>query len=43
MKIALLTVYVLMWPVLAALVLALLSAGVWRDIRRAKRNGEHLV
>jgi len=39
----LLTIYVLMWPVFAAAVLALLSWGVLRDMRSAKRNGEQLV
>lgn len=43
MKTFILTVYVLIWPVMAAGVLAVLSRGVWRDMRRAKRNGEHLV
>ncbi len=43
MKTAILTIYVLIWPVLSALVLAALAAGVWRDIRRARRNGEQLV
>lgn len=43
MKIALLTFYVLIWPAIAAIVLAVLSRGVWKDISRARRNGEHLV
>jgi len=43
MKIALLTFYVLIWPAIAAIVLAVLSRGVWKDIRQARRNGEHLV
>lgn len=38
-----LTVYVLVWPVLAAAVLAVLSYGVWKDISQARRDGEHLV
>lgn len=43
MNTTILTVYVLIWPVLSALVLAALVAGVWRDVRAAKREGEHLV
>lgn len=43
MKTTILTVYVLVWPAMSALVLALLAKGVWKDIRQAKRNGEHLV
>lgn len=43
MKTAILTFYVLVWPVLSALVLLALARGVWKDIRQAKRDGEHLV
>ncbi|MFA7668244.1 MAG: putative transporter small subunit [Burkholderiaceae bacterium] len=43
MKTYILTIYVLIWPVMAAAVLAALSRGVWRDLRKAKRKGEHLV
>jgi len=43
MKIAVLTLYVLIWPTLSALVLAVLTRGVWRDMRQAKRSGEQLV
>jgi len=38
-----LTAYVLIWPTLAALVLALLCTALARDIREAKRNGTDLV
>lgn len=38
-----LTIYVLIWPVLAAAVLLLLTVGVVSDIRRAKRRNEDLV
>ena len=34
---------VLMWPVMSALVLLALILGVRKDIRNAKRKGEHLV
>ena len=40
---SLLTAYVLVWPVLSALVLLALVWGVWRDIRAARRKGEQLV
>jgi hypothetical protein len=43
MKTTLLTFYVLVWPVLSALVMAGLVWGVWRDVRAAKRSGEELV
>lgn len=43
MKTTILTIYVLIWPVLSALVLAALAAGVWKDLRKAKREGEQLV
>jgi len=43
MNTTVLTVYVLMWPLLSALVLLALVYGVWRDVRAAKRNGEQLV
>ena len=38
-----LTVYVLIWPVLAAIVLLVLCVGLVRDIRRARRQGKELV
>jgi len=43
MKTTILTIYVLVWPVIAAVVLTVLGAGVWRDMRKAKKEGEHLV
>jgi hypothetical protein len=43
MNSTILTLYILVWPVLSAAVLAALVAGVWRDVRHAKRRGEHLV
>ena len=43
MKTAILTVYVLIWPVLSALVLVVLARGVWKDLRQAKKDGEQLV
>lgn len=43
MLIALLTLYVLIWPAIAAAVMVVLSVGVWRDLRLAKKNGQTLV
>ena len=38
-----LTVYVLIWPVLAAGVLVVLTTGVIGDLRRARRRDETVV
>lgn len=38
-----LTAYVLVWPAMAAAILALLCFGLMHDIREAKRNGTDLV
>jgi len=38
-----LTAYVLVWPVLATLILALLCVSLARDMRDAKRTGKDLV
>ncbi len=38
-----LTVYVLIWPVIAAGVMVVLTIGVWRDMRAANKNGDTLV
>lgn len=43
MKSTILTVYVLIWPIMSALVLLWLTRGVIKDMREAKRKGEHLV
>lgn len=39
----LMTTYILMWPVMAGIVLIILTVGVIRDIVRARRNGEPIV
>lgn len=39
----LLSAYVLVWPVMAAGVLLVLSRGVWQDILDAKKDGESPV
>lgn len=38
-----LTAYVLIWPVLAAVVLVVLCAGLARDLREARKEGKDLV
>lgn len=38
-----LTAYVLVWPALASIVLAVLCIAVAHDMRSAKRNGTNLV
>ncbi|MDI9916324.1 putative transporter small subunit [Rhodococcus sp. IEGM 1379] len=43
MSTALLTIYVLIWPVLVAVVLAVISRGFIKDWMEARRNGEDLV
>ncbi len=43
MKIAMLTFYVLIWPVVSFGVLALLCVSLWRDIKNARANGEDMI
>lgn len=43
MSIVLMTVYVLIWPVLAAGVGVVLCVGLARDIRDARKSGESMV
>ncbi|KAI2694350.1 MULTISPECIES: putative transporter small subunit [unclassified Pseudomonas] len=38
-----LTLYVLIWPVIAAGVMITLCVSVYRDIRKARRDGTDLV
>lgn len=37
------TLYILMWPALAAVVLVILTIGVIKDVVYARKNGEPLV
>ncbi|MCK9507036.1 MAG: putative transporter small subunit [Pigmentiphaga sp.] len=39
----LLSAYILVWPILAAGVLLVLTHGVWKDVVDARREGESLV
>ncbi|MGC0363104.1 hypothetical protein ABH922_001088 [Rhodococcus sp. 27YEA15] len=43
MSTAMLTVYVLIWPVLVAVILGVISRGFVKDWLTARRNGEDLV
>ncbi len=43
MRDILLTLYVLIWPTLVAITLLVMCAGVYRDIRRARKDGESVV
>jgi hypothetical protein len=38
-----LTLYVLIWPAIAALVMITLCVSLYRDMRKARRNGTDLV
>lgn len=38
-----LTAYVLIWPAMAAIVLAVLCTSLFRDIRTARRTGVDLI
>lgn len=37
------TLYILMWPAIALVVLTVLSIGVYKDFRDAKREGRMVV
>jgi hypothetical protein len=39
----LLTLYILVWPIISAAILALLVVALWRDVKRAKDTGESMV
>lgn len=43
MSITALTVYVLMWPVIVAVILGVIGTGFVREMRAAKRKGEDLI
>jgi hypothetical protein len=38
-----LAIYILMWPMVAAVVLAVLWTATYRDIKRAREEGEDVV
>ncbi|WP_241685859.1 putative transporter small subunit [Luteimonas sp. YGD11-2] len=43
MNVYLMTLYVLLWPLLVAIMMVVIGRGVLMDIRRARRTGEDLV
>ena len=43
MRDVLMTAYVLVWPVLVAVMMFVMGRGVYRDFRRAQRRGDDLV
>lgn len=43
MKDILMMVYILIWPVLVAVMMFVMGRGVVRDMRKARRNDEELV
>lgn len=38
-----LTIYVLIWPVIAAIVMVVLCVALFRDMRKARRDGVDMV
>lgn len=38
-----LTLYILVWPVISAVILAVLIVALWRDLKQAKRTGESMI
>ncbi|WP_338749649.1 putative transporter small subunit [Janibacter alittae] len=43
MSITALTIYILMWPAIVAVILAVICTGFIREMRAARRKGEDLV
>lgn len=43
MNVILMTAYVLVWPLLVAVMMIVIGRGVLSDLRRARRKGEDLV
>ncbi|WP_236844461.1 putative transporter small subunit [Bordetella sp. 15P40C-2] len=39
----LLTLYILVWPVISAAILAILIVALCRDVKRAKETGESMI
>ncbi|WP_236844253.1 putative transporter small subunit [Bordetella sp. 02P26C-1] len=39
----LLTLYILVWPVISAAILAILLVALRRDVKRAKETGESMI
>ena len=43
MRDLLMMAYVMVWPAVVLLMMFIMGRGVWRDVRRARRDGEELV
>ncbi|WEV77508.1 putative transporter small subunit [Janibacter cremeus] len=43
MSITALTIYILMWPAIVAVILAVICTGFVREMRSARRKGEDLI
>lgn len=43
MSVAALTFYVLIWPAIVAVVLAVICVGFYREVRAARRKGEDVI
>lgn len=43
MSITALTIYILMWPAIVAVILGVICTGFVREVRAAKRKGEDLI
>ncbi|WP_349828715.1 putative transporter small subunit [Brevibacterium litoralis] len=43
MSIAALTVYVLMWPAIVAVVLGVVSVSFFRDLAKARKDGHDII
>lgn len=43
MRDILMTAYVLIWPALVLMMMAIMGVGLYRDMRAAKRSGDDLV
>lgn len=43
MNVALMTAYILLWPLLVAIMMVVIGRAVVQDFRRARRRGEDVV
>lgn len=43
MSITALTVYILIWPVIVAVILTVLCVGFYKELRAAKREGRRII
>lgn len=43
MRDLLMTAYVLVWPVIVLVMMAVMGRGIWRDVRASRKSGDDLV